>query len=345
MMLGLVLSLPARGDALFQYTSQEVAIDLPDSGGVRLSGTLTVPVGQGPFPAVVLINGAGPQDRDATHAGHKPFAALADHLSGRGVAVLRTNDRGVGGSTGTLADATWLDLAADAGACVAFLLSHSKIDPGSIGVVGHSQGGIIAPIVAADYPDVGFLISLAGPSTDFIEFTLAQRRRAAVAQGAPEEAIAASESVLAAAFEAIVGARTLDEARDSVRKTLTAEALAQLGTTEAARDAIVGQLVTEENLVALNHNPQRVLPRVRVPVLALTGTLDSVIDANVNLEAIEVALADNPDVTTLALDGLNHFFQTAVTGDPSEYAELEEDFAVVALDAISDWINARFASR
>ena len=263
-------------------------------GRRELAGTLIVPDGEGPFPAVVLVSGAGPQDRDATNAGHKPFAVLAEHLASQGVAVLRTDDRGVGGSTGALGGTTWLDLAADVRAGVGFLRTRAKINPNAIGIVGHSQGGLIAPIVVAEDPQVAFLVSLAGPSTDFIELTLSQRRRAAVAQGVSEEVIARTESVLAEAFAAIARADTLPAARASVQRILTAEALARLGAPETARDAVAGQLASAELFVALQHTPQRVLPRVRVPVLALTGALDSIVDADANLAAIAAALVGNP---------------------------------------------------
>lgn len=326
------------------YSERDVAFDNPKAAGVRIAGTLTVPAGEGPFPAVVLLSGAGPHDRDGTNAGHKPFAALADHLSSRGVAVLRTDDRGVGASSGDLSTASWFDLASDAEAGVAFLRGQPKIDRDAVGVIGHSQGGIIAPIVATRESGVAFLISLAGPSIDFSALTLSQRRKAAMAQGAPEEAIARSESVLGAAFAAMTAAASIDDARQAVCSVLTAEALAKLGATEAAREALVGQIATEQMFVSLHNNPQRVLPRVRVPVLALTGTLDSVLDADENLAAIKAATPENPDVTTLKLEGLNHFFQTALTGSPDEYATLKEDFAPVALEAISSWIDARFGS-
>ena len=336
--------LRAQGQTAFSSSSEDVVIAVPSSDGVRLAGTLIVPDGEGPFPAVVLVSGAGAHDRDATNAGHKPFAVLAQHLASQGVAVLRTDGRGVGGSTGSLGGTTWLDLAADVRAGVDFLRTRAKINPKAIGIVGHSQGGLIAPIVVTGDPQVAFLVSLAGPSTDFIELTLSQRRRAAVAQGISEEVIARTESVLAEAFAAIARADTLPAARASVQRILTAEALARLGAPETARDAVAGQLASAELFVALQHTPQRVLPRVRVPVLALTGALDSIVDADANLAVIAAALVGNPDVTTVKLEGLNHFFQTAVTGDPSEYADLEEDFAQVALDAISRWIGNRFGS-
>jgi pimeloyl-ACP methyl ester carboxylesterase len=327
------------------YRSEDVVFDNLVADGVRLAGTLSIPDGDGPFPAAVLLTGAGPQDRDATSNGHKPFAVLADHLSARGIAVLRHDDRGAGASTGVFETATWTDLASDANAAVLYLHGRSEIDPDRIGLIGHSQGGIVAPLAAMENPDIAFVVSLAGPSTDFIELTLSQRRVAAEMQGASAEAVERTEPVLRAVFTAMAAARDQAEAEAAAREALTADALATLGATEAARETLVAQLASDAMFEALHLNPQRTLPHVDVPVLALTGSNDGVVDADANLAAIEAALAHNGDVTTVKLDGVNHFFQTAEENPDRQAADVEESFAPAALEAISEWINARFAAR
>ena len=332
----------AAQDANTSFTSEELSFEVPGSEEVRLAGTLTMPQGKGPFPAVVLISGAGPHDRDSTHEGHKPFAVLAEHLSSHGIVVLRYDDRGVGGSNGDLTTASWLDLAADAEAAAHLLASSELVNTDEIGVIGHSQGGIVAPVAAARCDCFDFLVSLAGPSTDFVELTLRQRRQAAIAQGAPEEVVLRTEPVLAQAFAAVEASPDLESAQEAVREVLTDEAMATLGAPPAARDVLVNQIAGETMFIALHNQPQRSLPQVNVPVLALTGTLDSVLDADANLAAFVAALSGNPDVSAIKLEGLNHFFQTALTGEPEEYADLEEDFAPEALSIIAEWIGDRF---
>jgi hypothetical protein len=321
----------------FDYHVEEVVF-VNAEAGVRLAGTLTIPRGDGPFPAAVLISGAGPHDRDETHdEGHKPFAVLADHLTRNGVAVLRYDDRGTAGSTGDFASATWLDLAADAQAAASYLRTRAEIAGGEVGLIGHSQGGIIAPITAAADPEIAFLVSLAGPSTDFIDLTLDQRRRAALAQGAPEEAIAPGLARLRLMMETVAAADDAVDAQSRLRALLEEQDVP-----EAAREAAIGELTASPMMIALHNQPQVTLPRVEAPVLALAGTLDTVLDADANLAAIAAALPDGADVTTIKLDGLNHWFQTSETGAPEEVAAIDETFAPAALEAVSDWIAARF---
>jgi hypothetical protein len=160
----------------FPHWEAEVAFNNPAADGVTLAGTLTLPKGDGPFPAAILLSGSGPQDRDETELGHKPFAVLADHLTRHGVAVLRYDDRGVGGSTGEFSTATLADFATDANAAVRFLLTRTEIDREAIGLVGHSEGGMVAPLAAADNKEIRFVVLLAGPGTDLMHLAHSQHR-------------------------------------------------------------------------------------------------------------------------------------------------------------------------
>lgn len=326
----------------FGYLAENVAFDNPLTDGIRLAGTLTLPAGDGPFPAAVLLSGAGPGDRDASALGHKPMMVLADHLTRNGIAILRYDDRGAGQSTGDFAAATWEDFAGDLGAAADFLRTRPDIRADAIGLVGHSEGGVIAPMAAAEDSGIAFIVMIAAPAKPFGETMQTQQRRAGLAQGRPavdvERAIALQSAVLAA----IAGAPDKAQAQAAAREILNPEALAATGVPETARDALIDQLTSDWMLYALNYDPAVTLTTIEAPVLAIGGSLDQQVPAAENLPTIEAALADNPDATVVTLQGLNHFMQTAVPGAPPEFGEIAETFAPVALQTISDWINARF---
>lgn len=333
---------PQTPKAPFPYRAEEVTFGNPAANGVTLSGTLTAPEGAGPFPAAILITGSGPQDRDETVFGHKPFAVLADHLSRHGVAVLRYDDRGAGKSTGDFATATSADFASDASAAVRFLLTRPEIDRAAIGFIGHSEGGMVAPIAAVENANVRFIVLLAGPGTDLAQLALSQQRLLGLSQGNSEADLARMEPVMAHVFSAVAKSSSAEDARTRVRAVLTADALATLKTPQSQRDLLVQRFASDWFRYFLQYKPAATLSRIRVPVLALNGTLDRQVPADENLAAIEAALAHNPDATIRKLAGLNHFLQTARTGAIGEYADLAETMSPVALGIVSDWIEARF---
>jgi pimeloyl-ACP methyl ester carboxylesterase len=322
----------------FPYRTEEVTFGNPRASGVTLAGTLTVPEGAGPFPAAVLVSGSGPQDRDETLLGHRPFAVLADYLTRRSIAVLRYDDRGVGKSTGDHASATSADFATDANAAVRYLLTRSDIRRGGVGLIGHSEGGMIAPIAAVDNADVAYIVSLAGPGTNLAQLLQSQRRLIGVSQGASEQDIARTEPVMAEIFADVAASANVEDARSRVRARLTPAVLQGLGAPESRREVIVQQLATEWFRYFLRYDPATVLSRVGVPFLALNGSLDRQVPADENLAAIRAALAGNPNVTIRKIDGLNHLFQTAKTGAIGEYADITETMSPVALDIIAQWI-------
>ena len=326
------------------YRAEEVTFANPEAAGVTLAGTLTVPQGKGPFPAVVLISGSGPQDRDETLFGHKPFAVLADHLSRRGIAVLRYDDRGVGRSTGDHGSATSADFATDANAAIRYLLGRPEIDARSIGFVGHSEGAMVGPIAATANDRVAFLVLLAGPGTRADQLLISQRRLIGLSQGMTSEQLDRAEPVVRDLFRAVRDAPDSTTATDRVRALLTDDALARLGVTSAQRDLVASQLSGPWIRYFLRYDPASVLSRIRVPVLALNGSLDRQVPAAENLAAIRAALAKNPSVTVRELPGLNHLFQTARTGALGEYADIAETFAPSAMELVAEWIIARGAA-
>jgi hypothetical protein len=307
------------------YDETEVAYE-NKAAGVKLAGTLTVPRGKGPFPAALLITGSGPQDRDETIFGHRPFLVLADHLTRRGIAVLRADDRGVGKSTGQFADATTADFAADAEAGLDFLLKRPGIDAARIGLIGHSEGGLIAPMVASRRSDVAFVVLLAGMGVVGEQLLYHQGERLLKAFGRPPEAIAAQRKTQEQVFSLLK------------QESDPAVIDAKLG---ALRKALPGSLVWLR--FALTYDPAPALRKVKCPVLAINGELDLQVDPDQNLPAIEAALKEggNKDVAIAKLPKLNHLFQTAKTGLPAEYSQSEETMAPAALHTISEWIGKR----
>ncbi|WP_297512623.1 alpha/beta fold hydrolase [uncultured Caulobacter sp.] len=325
----------------FPYRAEEVAYVNPASG-LRLAGTLTLPPGAGPFPAVVLITGSGQQDRDETFFDHKPFWVIADALTRRGVAVLRVDDRGVGGSqAGDLARATTSQFATDVAAGVAFLRARGDIDPDRIGLIGHSEGGQIAPMVAAKDPRVAFLVLMAGPAIDGLELLVAQNRAIAEASGASAGEVAAMLKTKRAWFEAARDARDDDDARTRLSAVLDQQGVPAGAPQRAAVLALAVPWWRE----FLKSHPAEVLKTVQVPVLALNGAKDTQVPAAANLAATRQALSGHKDVEIVALPGLNHLFQTAGTGLPDEYGKIEQTLAPEALTRIVDWTVAHAAKR
>ncbi|HEX6087943.1 MAG TPA: alpha/beta hydrolase [Thermoanaerobaculia bacterium] len=309
----------------YPYAEEDVVVA---NGDVRLAGTLTLPRSAPPFPAVVLITGSGAQDRDETVFGHKPFLVLADHLTRRGLAVLRVDDRGTGKSTGSLASVTTEDLAADTLAAVKFL--RARKDIAKIGLIGHSEGGVIAPMVANRSQDVAFLVLVAAPGLPGDQIIMRQTESLGVAAGASREIVAQGVAQQRQILDLVM--KTKDEAalraklQELLGKQMTAEML----------DAQVRQLASPWYRWMLAYDPRPALRKVRVPLLAINGAKDIQVAAKENLAAIAAAA---PHAKIVELPGLNHLLQTAATGAVSEYATIEETVAPVALEMIAEWIS------
>lgn len=301
---------------------------------VTLAATLTIPQGKGPFPGVVLITGSGPQDRDESLLGHKPFLVLSDYLTRHGIAVLRADDRGVGKSTGVFAQGTTADFSTDAEAGVAYLKTRPEIDPHKIGLVGHSEGGVIAPMVAARNQDVAFIVMMAGTGVPGDQVLPAQREAIEVAMGKnPEEAAknAAKEGEMLALVET--------EKDDVVLQKELKEKMAG-AVPEAQIGAEISQITSVWFRYFLTYDPASALRKVTCPVLAINGSLDKQVLPNQNLPPIRKALAQagNQHAEVDELPGLNHLFQTAKTGSLAEYSQIEETISPVALDKMATWI-------
>lgn len=321
----------------FPYRTEEVVVQ--SAPGVRLAGTLTLPQGKGPFPAAVMITGSGAQDRDETILGHKPFAVIADRLTRDGIAVLRVDDRGFAGSTGDFASATDDDFAVDAASNVAFLRSRPDIDPARIGLIGHSEGGLVAPKVAAKDTKIAFIVLMAGPGVPLSEVLKLQRAKLAPAMGQNPEQIRRLQDLLDHVDAAMRGAKDEAEANSRAVTVIKAEG-GDLVRQPGAAESLAAQLSSGWMRDLVDYDPAPTLAKVRCPILALNGSKDGQVPPEQNLPAIRAATRANPDVTIVELPGLNHLFQTANTGAVGEYADIEETIAPIALDTMSAWIRA-----
>lgn len=332
---------PQTPQAPFPYAISHVRIDNPAAEGVTLAGTLTQPAGTDPVPAVILVSGSGPQDRDESIWEHRPFAVLADHLSRQGIAVLRYDDRGFAESTGDFATGTSRDFAGDAMAVLRWLRAQPGIDPDQVGVIGHSEGGLIAPIMAAEVDAPDFLVLLAGPGTTGREIVLEQSALIADAAGGAPDDVASMIEALATMTREASQAENGADVRARITPMLTDEFMARLGVPADQKELFLVQITRDWYVEFLNHDPVPYLQAVDQPVLAIIGSLDLQVPAPSNLAGLRRGLANNPDATILELEGLNHMFQPAQTGTIAEYAQIETTFDPEALVLISDWITAR----
>jgi len=325
----------------FPYEQQEVVFEnIP--AGIQLAGTLTIPEGTGPFPVMVTISGSGQQDRNSNILEHKPFWVIADYLARLGIAVLRYDDRGVGDSTNSQTQATSADLAGDVIAAVTFLLDHPDIDPNRIGLIGHSEGGMIAPMVATEIEDIALIVLLAGPGVPGSEILLVQTADILRSRGASEQAIENNSIYLNRVFE-ILEDNTDDEiAKEKIRQTYIQ--IYGQGLSQESLDAEAQVWTSPWMRFFILYDPGPTLAQVTCPVLALFCELDIQVDPNENLPVMEYILsrAGHTDYLVHELPQLNHLFQTAETGVVEEYAQIEETFAPAALDFIGAWISERF---
>jgi pimeloyl-ACP methyl ester carboxylesterase len=341
-----VIKRPQEPSKPYPYNSEEITFQ-NTLANITLAGTLTLPSKEGNYPAVVLISGSGAQNRNEEISGHKPFLIIADYLTRRGIAVLRFDDRGVGKSTGDFKAATTADFATDAASAVAFLRTRKEINTNRIGLIGHSEGGIVAPMVASSSEDVNFIVMLASPGIEIRKVLMMQQELIPRSLGASETDVQKSIAISEKAFQMI--STTTD------RNTLKAD-LAKL--IEEYYDDVPAMLrppnLTKNQVIAmqsdmlsstwyqylLNYDPQPTLAKVTCPVLALNGEKDIQVTSKENLAGIRDASTKggNTNVTVKELANLNHLFQNCETCSITEYETIAETFSPLALKEMSDWI-------
>jgi uncharacterized protein len=325
----------------YPYKEEEVTFE--STGGAVLAGTLTYPSSGENFPAVVMVTGSGPENRNEEIMGHKPFLVIADYLTRNGIAVLRYDDRGTNSSTGDYAKATTLDNADDALAGITFLKTQKQINPKKIGIIGHSEGGIVAPICAVKSKDVAFIIMLAGPGLSGDKILLLQSELIAKAENMNEDTLKTDLELAAKIYAVIKKEKDDKKAANKIRKLMLESVPDSLKKDLQTSLQISQQIATMTSpwmRFFITFDPQTSLKKTKCPVLAMIGDKDLQVPAEQNIPAIEKALtkAKNKDFTVKKMPGLNHLFQHCTTGSPTEYANIEETFSPEVLEIMAQWI-------
>ena len=333
----------------YSYYSEEVNFQNTQAN-ITLAGTLTLPKKEGNYPVVILISGSGPQNRNEEVFGHKPFLIISDHLTKNGIAVLRYDDRGVGNSTGDFKVATSMDFSSDVESAIDYLKTRKEINKAKIGLIGHSEGGIIAPMVAAKSNDVNFIVLLAGTGIRGDKLLLLQQELIAKAYGASDTAIQKSKEINSTIFEIVIDSKDMQSLKTDLTNYLRKflENSSDNAVPEGMSvDDFVAQQVTQISTPWMEHfikyDPSHDLEKVSCAVLAVNGQKDLQVPPKENLTAISEALkkGGNGDVTIKEFPNLNHLFQECITGSPNEYATIEQTFSPTALDEITQWILAQ----
>lgn len=330
----------------YLYHEEEVFFE-NTKADITLAGTLTLPKKEGSFPVVVLISGSGAQNRDEELMGHKPFLVLADYLTKNGIAVLRFDDRGTAASTGNFQTATSFDFSKDVEAGVKYLQTRKEINKKKIGLAGHSEGGIIAPMLASHSKDIAFIILLAGTGIPGKQLLLAQQELIAKASGMNEMDSQKAKAINTKVFETVVKSKNQEQLKAELTEYLTQvlkdnpEINPQGMSEDVFIQSQVDGIASPWMQYFIQYNPATALEKVKCPVLAINGTKDLQVPAKINLDAIKAALTKggNQHVTTKEFPGLNHLFQECATGLPAEYATIEQTFAPIVLEEILKWIQ------
>lgn len=329
----------------YSYHSEDIIFE-NKKAGITLVGTLTLPKQDGNFPAVILISGSGPQNRDEELLGHKPFLVLSEYLTKNGIAVLRYDDRGVAASKGNFKTATSVDFATDVEAGIAYLKTRKEINKSKIGLIGHSEGGIIAPMVATQSKDVAFIVLLAGTGIQGDQLLLLQQQLIGKASGMSDEALQKIKSNNTKIFDIANKSTSIEQLQTDltnyIKQNPSTEKPAGM-TEEEFVKLQVQQIATPWMHYFIKYNPAPTLEKVKCPVLALNGEKDLQVPPKENLGAIKAALSKggNKNVTTVELPNLNHLFQECKTGSPQEYATIEQTFSPTALTEITKWIKTQ----
>ena len=344
-----VLVRPQEPVKPYPYYSEEV-IFRNEKANIKLAGTLTLPEKEGNFPVVVLITGSGAQNRDEELMGHKPFLVLSDYLTRNGIGVLRYDDRGTAQSEGDFKNATSLDFASDVEAAIAYLKTRKEINKKKIGLIGHSEGGIIAPMAASKSKDVNFIVLLAGTGIQGNQLLLLQQELIGKASGVSESDLQKSREINSAAFNIVIKSTNTETLKADLTSFLTQKLREspdnQMPEGMSESDFIkaqVDQITSPWMQYFIKYDPAPTLEKVKCRVLALNGEKDLQVPPRQNLPAIKAALikGGNNKVTTIELPNLNHLFQECKTGSPGEYAQIEQTFSPIALEEITRWINLK----
>ncbi|MGL2965418.1 alpha/beta hydrolase family protein [Flavobacterium sp. XGLA_31] len=333
---------PQEPKAPFDYNSEDITFVNPKDANT-LAGTLTTPKNKKNFPVAILITGSGAENRNSEIFGHKPFWVIADDFAKKGIGVLRLDDRGVGGSSKGVKEDTSENFAGDINAAVEYLAAKGYT---KIGLIGHSEGGMIAPMVAVQNKKVSFVISMAGPGIPVEDLLLLQSTAIAKAEGATDDDLKISNGMNKKLYGFVKNYSGNDLKTDI--KTVIAEEFKKFPKNQLPPEDKMPDLINQQAMELTNpwfvyfikYNPDAYWSKLKIPVLAINGTKDLQVLATENLAGIKKSLekAGNKKFAVQSFDGLNHLFQTANTGSVSEYATIEETISPKVLDAMSSWI-------
>ena len=334
-----ILNRPQEPTEPYPYYSEEVSFtNTIDS--ITLSGTLTLPKKEGTFPAVILISGSGPQNRDEEILGHKPFLVLSDFLTKNGIAVLRFDDRGIAKSTGDFNNATTFDFAKDVESAIVYLQKRKEINKDKIGLIGHSEGGVIAPIIASKNTAIDFIVLMAGSTLRGDKLLLLQKYKIELQMGINKLLVENNQKIFAGAYEIILNERIENE---KLPDTLSNYFISKYGNAlpENQKIALINQLTDPWMINFIRLDPAIYLEKVTCPMLAINGSKDIQVPSKENLEIIENIFKNskNTKVKVNELENLNHLFQECETGAIDEYKTIEQTISPIALNEILDWIN------
>ncbi len=344
-----ILKRPQEPTKPYPYHSEDITFK-NEKAGIELAGTLTLPNKEGVFPVVILISGSGPQNRDEELLGHKPFLVLSDYLTRNGIAVLRYDDRGTAASKGNFGTATSKDFATDVEAGVAYLLGRKEINKKKIGLIGHSEGGVVAPMVAANSKNIAFIVLLAGTGIPGGELLLLQQALISKVYGVSDEDVAKAQDYNRGAYAIVTASSDIEQLKTDLTDYYNTRfkdnpdfEVPQGMTADELIQSMVDQIANPWMQYFIQHDPAPVLEKVKCPVLALNGEKDLQVPPKENLGAIAAALkkGKNKKFTTQEMPGLNHLFQECTTGSPEEYATIEQTISPGAMEVVLKWVKGR----
>ncbi|MGC3977383.1 MAG: alpha/beta hydrolase [Paludibacteraceae bacterium] len=332
----------------YLYYTEEVKF-LNKTDGNTLAGTLTLPSKEGVYPVVVMITGSGPQNRDEELLGHKPFLIIADFLTRNGIGVLRYDDRGTAHSTGNFKQATTYDFSKDVEAAINYLLTRKDINKKKIGLIGHSEGGIIAPMVAARNKNVAFIVMLAGTGVRGDKLLLMQSQAVGKASGISDKELTSAYKINREVYDLVLKSTDVEQLRlnlnEYLRKTMKNDTTKSVNLSKEQSESQI-KMLTEQMTspwmqYLLKYDPIPALEKIKIPVLALNGSKDLQVPADENLPPIQQALqkGGNKKNSIVKIEGLNHLFQECENGTPNEYGKIEQTFSPEALNVMLNWIN------
>ncbi len=342
------LERPQTPKAPFPYPTRELTTTNPKDG-IKRAGVLSIPKGTGKFPVVIIESGSGAHDRHGTFAQHKPYLVIGDYLTRKGIATYRTDDRGVGKSTGVDRDASYEDLAGDMLAMIADLKKQPEIDGTKIGIMGHSQGGTIAPLAAAQSGDVAFVIMLAGMGVNGQQVMYDQKRLILQSAGVEGDQLAKINALQKKMLELIATDAPKDQLLQHIEKSIAAEMNEeqQKQLTAENKKQLIDQAyatITAQFMKSLIKNdPQTYLTKVKVPVLAIFGDKDLQVEPISNEQGVKkhLATAGNTDVTTWIVPQMSHNLQKTETGKLEEYGRNPQTVRPDVLEKIASWIQSK----